>query len=54
MQVLTFLADRVLKCDKFPLGSSEQELAAIESSVQDMRDSIALARKAAVAVDSKR
>ena len=54
MQVLTFLAERAVRCDRVPLESSAAELAAINLSLQDLRDSMVVARKVAAAVDNQR
>jgi hypothetical protein len=54
MQVLAFLADRAVKCDRVPLEGSAPEHAAIQLSLQDLQDSMLVARKVAAAIDNKR
>ncbi len=54
MQVLAFVTERALHCSNVPLECSAHEHAAIQDTLRDMRDSMAIARKVAAAVENRR
>jgi hypothetical protein len=53
MQVLAFLADQALNCEKLPLECTPQEHQAITQSLRDLQGSVRTARQVATAIHNK-